>query len=588
MIRNKIFILTCFILIASCKNRYNTEDIDFEVVSPVEQNMYYDDLYIIFAVNKPIDAIQWSSSINGKLGCGSQISIRLSAGKHTIKAINGNCIKTLTITVLPRFNENTAKTKFRILHTPSDYMFKSNGKKAYIAALNGTAEEFFIKKDISGNDTMRSINPHISNSLKLFRCTEKICFRPLVIPKRHTILNRTLKNEDEKYFFVVNTYCQTENPHRILFKKHYTSSTLDVWIPKDIPVDLQAINTCINEVESIILIRITEIFGKPADIDENKKITILFSHTINDEKKALGFFNPVDFFQNNNDNTVDFYNPASNEADIIYAAIPSMDSASNYFYKAISATIGHELTHAVTFTEKTYSRVKAGKIDMPRMDIFLDEGLSHLSENLIGYGISGGNINFFNKFLSNTIGYSFCKKNAFGQEDSAGQRGAMTLFLSWCFWEKGGMSWQPDNTIHVIDNGGITFLKKLISSEYTGWDAIGNAFGTATDNVFLQMLDFIRSFSTANKDFPYTHKVDPFTGEAVEFLPYMGKIQCHNTEFFIDAPQPQIKDNKKINIFLPYSFVFVDNDFLDNTNQLTHIKFYAKKLNGVLLFCLTE
>lgn len=565
---------------------YNTKDVEFEIVSPVERNVYYDDLSIIFAVNKPIDAIQWSSSINEKLGCGSQISVRLSAGQHKIKAKNGNYVKSRTITVLPRFTENTAQTKFRILHTPSDYMFKNNGKKAYIAALNGTAEEFFIKKNNSGNTDTRNINPAISDSLKLFRCTDKICFKPVIIPKQYTMLRRSIKNEGEKYFFIVNTCNQTENPHRILFKKYYTSSAMEVWIPKDIPVDTQGIDSCIKDAEAIILVRIAEIFGTPADIDGNKKITIVFSPTINEEKKALGFFNPADFFKNNNDNTVNFYNPASNEADIIYAAIPSMDSASSYFHKAISATIGHELTHAVTFTEKTYSRVQAGQINMPRMEIFLDEGLSHLSENLIGYGISGGNINFFNKFLSNTLAYSFCKNNAFGQDDSAGQRGAMTLFLSWCFWKKGGMAWQPENKIHVIDKGGIKFLKKLISSEYTGWEAIGDAFGMPTDKVFLQMLDFIRSFNTSNKTISY--KVDPFTGEAVEFLPYMGKIQYNNTEFFIDAPQPQINDNKKINTFLPYSFVFIDNDVLNDINNPTIIEFYAKKLEGVLLFCLID
>ena len=474
---------------------------DFTIVSPVVGNVYYDDIPIVCAINKNIISASWFSSIEGNIGTGAQISCRLSAGNHVITAhdVQRNRSVSVSITVTERNSVENNGTRFLIPHLPYTCTVKNNRFKPYIASLDGSASDLIITTKLQSKS--RYINnvdknivvetselSSVGDELKLFRCTgsgdmQKLqVVSPSRIVKRNTV--SPLQDENERSFLIVNTAFQSGQPHNILFKRYYTSDTIAVWLPKEYAADTAAIDACITEFEKTIYIRVTEIWGTAADIDYNQKFTIVFSPTINDEKRALGFFNPADFFKRNTDTNSENYNPASNEGDIIYAAIPSLMPHDQYFYKSIAATIGHELTHAVTFTKKTYNRIKAGDTTAKRAEIFLDEGISHLSENLIGYGISGGNIKFFHAFLSNTLGYSFCKNSAAGLDDSVGQRGAMTLFLSWCFWQKGGMMWDSQEPTRVKDAGGITFLQKLISSPYTGWEAVGEAFGTPTDMLF--------------------------------------------------------------------------------------------------------
>lgn len=278
------------------------------------------------------------------------------------------------------------------------------------------------------------------------------------------------------------------------------------------------------------------------------------SKTINTEKTATGFFNPSDFFSYNADSTSENYNPSSNEMDILYIAIPD-DADASYSRSAILATIAHELTHAVTFTHKTWQKILCGNTDFPQEEVFLDEGWSHLSENLCGYGISGGNSTFFKLYLQDTGSYSFCKSNIAGQADSAGMRGAMTLFMSYLFWQKGGMTWDTQNPIQLIDSGGIAFLQKLITSDTTGWHSIGNAFGKPTDELFIEMAKDINTQLVLNT--PYIYKKDPHTQEAVEFF-----VGMDSTSFPLQYPA-----NEKITV-LPWSIRYYHESSFDAAQKI--------------------
>jgi hypothetical protein len=276
-------------------------------------------------------------------------------------------------------------------------------------------------------------------------------------------------------------------------------------------------------VEARVLPRIETLWGKAADINEDGRLAILVSPTINDEKTAIGFFNPSDFFKRNMDRTSASYNPASNEMDIIYIAAPDDTAGTSYSIESIIATVAHELTHAVTFTHKTWKRLMSGETTATREALFLDEGWSHLSENLCGYGISGGNIEFLQRFFDDTATYSFCGTNRYGQEDSAGSRGAITLFLSWLFWEKGGMTWDSANSVKLTDRGGITFLQTMIASSETGWDSIGTAYDNVpTNTLFEKMLFEINALRISGA--AYQYRTDSLTGEPVDFFVNMGNI----------------------------------------------------------------
>ncbi|HAL18644.1 MAG TPA: hypothetical protein DCO86_03370 [Spirochaetaceae bacterium] len=74
----------------------------------------------------------------------------------------------------------------------------------------------------------------------------------------------------------------------------------------------------------------------------------------------MGFFNPADIFANDAAASSDGYNPFSNGA---------------------------------------YRRYVQGDKTAKQMETFLDEGLSHLTESLVGHGNSGGNVLFVNRYL---------------------------------------------------------------------------------------------------------------------------------------------------------------------------------------------
>jgi hypothetical protein len=234
----------------------------------------------------------------------------------------------------------------------------------------------------------------------------------------------------------------------------------------------------------------------------------------------VGFFNPADFFKRNTDSSSSVYNPASNEMDIIYVAVPDSQNGSSYSPDSIIATIAHELTHASTFSEKTWKRLASGNADAPREELFLDEGWSHLTENLCGYGVSGGNIKFLRRYVDDTAAYSFCEANRYGQDDSAGMRGAMTLFLSWLFWRQGGMTWDSADPTRLVDSGGIAFLRRMLASSTTGWESIGQAYGESTDTLFQAMLAEINHARMRGS--VYHFKPDPISGEPLDCFPNMG------------------------------------------------------------------
>lgn len=255
---------------------------------------------------------------------------------------------------------------------------------------------------------------------------------------------------------------------------------------------------------------------------------------------VIGFFNPDDLFSLEN-------NEYSNQMDVLYLALPySTVFTGNYSIESISATIAHELTHAITFNIKTYQRVLNDFSNAPQEESFLDEGLSHLSESLCGFGESGGNMAFINAYLKQPELYSFSEKNAFGQNDSPGKRGAMAYFLSWLFWKYGGMYWDSSNGISVCDSGGITFLHRLIASNEIGWNNISTTCGkNAVELLKLFAIDVQKE----NKGLlPYYPAIDPVTGECVE-------IVCNLPQYGIIPLVATYNVEDSISV-LPWSIVF--------------------------------
>ena len=568
-----VFVLSCLLLFSCRQVVYKTIDapVDFSITSPKNGWTYYADTKIMLAVNVDTRDILWTSDISGNLGKGNHITIYLSEGLHCISAeIRG--VKKEQYVQISNNSSASSSSSVLINYSPLDIMAKKGSYYSYSYSYNGTVSNFKISPIQTNPNPAAGLlfspinSPEPPDSFikdiwlpipKMGQYTDSIRKRPLFVNDYNL--------GDKRSFYVINTQEQLGTPHYIEAELFYQSNLLAVWIPAEYQLSNAIIDECRLKVETHIIPRVQALWGEAADIDGDSRITLLFSNTINEEQLAIGFFNPSDFFERNTDAYSPAYNPASNEMDIIYVAIPDSAIDSPYSLENVIATIAHELTHASTFTAKTWNRIKNNETAR-REELFLDEGWSHLTENLCGLSVSGGNIKFLKRFFDNTSMYSFCGDNRMGQSDSAGMRGAVTLFLSWLFWEAGGMSWNSSDPVELIDLGGISFLKRMIELEETGWDSIGKAFGQPVDLLFNKMLNEINNYRISGDS--YSYKIDPLTNEAVDFFVNMGNFDDINGTDIINIGFPAPSSAFDNNTLLSWSFVFYDMFVIPNDTFL--------------------
>lgn len=503
----RVLFYLLFLSFISCS--YKTNLSEFSITSPKENWTYFENEEIYFSTDIISPYLKWYSSIDGFLDSKSHFCKKLSAGQHEISLYNSKSkiLKKLIITI--KNQQSTKEKEILLINFP--YTFKPASTCGFYS-LSGSAK--ISENTINQNDN------RITRDIKL---NTNIKNKTLI-----TYNNRQCDNTNHNnFFYVINTNNQTE-ANLIETTLYYSNENINIYIEKN-NSDTENLDKCIENITHLILPRIKDIWGSVEDINHDNKLTILFSSTINKEKKAIGFFNQDDFFlRNDNINSKD-YNPYSNEMDIIYVAFPE-NSNKNYSIESISATIAHEISHAANFSKKTYLKIKQKK-PFTILDTFLDEGLSHLTENLVGFGSSGGNKDFINAYLKNSNICSFCSSNILGEQDTVERRGAMSLFLFFLFNKAGGFDW-ADNKINLLDKGGISFLKKIISSEDNSWDSIGSYFNISTDLLFQE---FCRKCLTENLynifDF---NKTDIMTGERIFECNEFKKYDINNINTILD------------------------------------------------------
>ncbi len=133
----------------------------------------------------------------------------------------------------------------------------------------------------------------------------------------------------------------------------------------------------------------TAAFGQPSDIDSNGKVIILLSPVVNalttwsDGSYIGGFFNAID---------LDIWNvPAgtSNHGEFFYAIVPDPSGQFSPVTHQVEQTVeslksifAHEFQHMIN-TGQRY--ILQGNSSWSEEELWLNEGLSHLAENLCGY-----------------------------------------------------------------------------------------------------------------------------------------------------------------------------------------------------------
>jgi hypothetical protein len=567
-IKNIPAVLVISLVFFSCQTgNEKMLDIDFNIISPKSDWVYSEDVKVVLAINADTQDIVWKSSLDGELGSGNHLLLFLSPGVHEISADVLGVVRICRINVF-KSDEYSKGSKTLLNYSPMEKKLSDRENYSYIITHDGSltgcgaentkllsAQRYFLYNSGSNEYPIRDIrldSPLISRNMLINGKMNNL----------RTLTTSEYSNGDKRIFFIMNTASPSSEPHELEAELYYSSDKLAFWIPAFGDVQKTLIDECIQITEEIILPRLKTLWGESADINGDGRVGIVIAPSINEENLALGFFNASDFYKRNNDINSVNYNPASNEMDVIYIASPENITGSAYSVKRITATIAHELTHAINFTNKTWIRNMNGYLDADREELFLDEGMSHLSENLCGYGVSGGNIKFLKYFLENTADFSFCGADRLGREDSAGMRGAVCLFLSWLFWRQGGIEFSETDPNILIDRGGITFLQALINSPYTGWENIGHAANTGTKILFEEMIAQMNILRQTDKY--YTYKVDAVTKEPIDFFVNM-KTQ-NSPDIIAGFPKEyNIGTGSSIG---PWSFMFFSPFTLNNGNKL--------------------
>jgi hypothetical protein len=172
-------------------------------------------------------------------------------------------------------------------------------------------------------------------------------------------------------------------------------------------------------------------FGYESDINGDGKVAILLTPAINRLSQSyggdgiiVGYFFPIDLLPQ-------YVNPQiTNGMEIFYSIVPDMNGdfgpviEKDWALEVIREVLAHEFQHMIMFNYRILIYGTASlNLSKYQEELWIDEGLSHIAENLNGY--HQGNIDRANLFLIDPGSAHL----TFLEEDNLDRRGAAFLFL---------------------------------------------------------------------------------------------------------------------------------------------------------------
>lgn len=239
-------------------------------------------------------------------------------------------------------------------------------------------------------------------------------------------------------------------------------------------VSSETVGALLQAFDEKIYPRDVALFGNPpletggsvlsTDRNGDGLVWVVLTPRVSGTTERVGFFFPTDFTEEQ----------GSNRADILYA-MPAGAPGVETQLSEVLFTMAHEFQHLLSFANKVYRpRVAGGTGTLEAL--WLDEGLSHLAEDLCGYG--GANLLLLDQ---ETLGV-FSESSLVppvdeqgNQIDSKSMRGMALLFLRYLFERKGGVSFGSDGSI--TDQGGAGWLHAVHNTSAQGRDAIDQTYG---------------------------------------------------------------------------------------------------------------
>lgn len=209
-------------------------------------------------------------------------------------------------------------------------------------------------------------------------------------------------------------------------------------------------------------------FGSESDMNADVKVAILLTPVVNEmtdpgtastEGFISGFFNPIDLLP-------DYVDPGvTNAMEIFYTMVPDPTNhygnefPKEYTLEVIRGTLAHEFQHMIMFN---YRVIVYGQGYLPNYmeELWIDEGLSHIAEDLNGHYES--NVKRANLFLADPGDVTLI----YGGDDLE-ERGASYLFLR-----------------YLGDRCGESIFKGIVQSKETGTANIRKAGGESFTELF--------------------------------------------------------------------------------------------------------
>ncbi|MGH7458439.1 MAG: hypothetical protein ACREKN_05045 [Longimicrobiaceae bacterium] len=139
-----------------------------------------------------------------------------------------------------------------------------------------------------------------------------------------------------------------------------------------------------------------ENFGVPTDIDDNDRAIIFYTPAVNSLTPpnsgsfVAGFFFARDLFPADDSDPRLGACPTSNEAEMFYMLVADPDAefgnafTRDFILRITQGTIAHEFQHLINSSRRLYVN-DAGDFE----EVWLNEGLSHIAEELVFYRASG-------------------------------------------------------------------------------------------------------------------------------------------------------------------------------------------------------
>jgi hypothetical protein len=263
------------------------------------------------------------------------------------------------------------------------------------------------------------------------------------------------------------------------------------------------------EFDTLAYVTDTTNFGGPTDLDSNGRVVAFYTRAVNELSPpassvvTLGFFTARDLFS-----SAPASCPRSNEGEIFYMLAPDPTGAVNSNVRTVSfvrgstvGTMAHEFQHLINASRRVYLN---GTWNGTLEEVWLNEGLSHIAEELVFYRASAGlaprqnivvtnlttgplasrRVTAFNTYANANFGRwrgwlqrpdtSGAVKNV----DALATRGATWSFLRY--------------SADRLNGTDATFWSALINTQQTGTANLSSALGGASVN------DWMRDWIAAN------------------------------------------------------------------------------------------